>query len=309
MQSNKVLCESWLSEDTGGKALLVPSGTAALEAAVSLCVSPGDEVILPSFAYPTCASSIIRGGGVPVFVDIEPETLCLDWDAVNEAITEKTRAVMPIWYAGVQGRVETDLKVIEDAAQCVGAFKLKGDYGAISFHHSKNVGCGEGGALIVREKDFERARTLCHCGTNRWRNGKDWTWLEVGSSYLMAEPLAKLLYPELGACYETTEKRLKVWKVYRDNIKAPHKASVPGNGHIFWFMSGKQTELLNQMPELVKHYEALHLCAPAKRGRVSGSLENSVYASKRIVRPPMTVSEDEAYRIAERINGISLGRV
>ena len=295
--SHITACESWLEQECGGRALLVPSCTAALEAAVIL--SGARDVVLPSFAYPTCASSIIRAGAKPVFADIDLDTLCLDYRGGEWS--------MPIWYAGVQGSPKG--LAIEDAAQCIGAYRLRGRFGCISFHRTKNVQCGEGGALIVHPEDYERARVFTACGTNRWKDRKDWTWLEVGTSSLMAEPLAETLLPELEACYEITEQRLRVWRVYRDNIKASHRASVPGNGHIFWFMSDKQAELLEKMPELRKHYEPLHLCRPGLKYKRLGDLKNSVYAASHIVRPPMNVTEDEAFGISERINDIGLGRV
>ena len=300
--------ENWLSEECGGKALLVPSCTAALEAAFLLSDVRGREVILPSFAYPTCASSIIRAGGTPVFVDIELETLCIDLEKAQDAISVETQAVLPIWYAGVSNpnvgllAEAFGISMVEDAAQCIGNFKLQGNFGCISFHHTKNIGCGEGGALIVRD-DEELARTICACGTTRWKDRKKWEWEEVGSSFLMAEPLKKILWAELHNLSYVTEKRLKVWKVYRDNIEATFKASKPGNGHIFWFLSDHREKLFSAIPELVGHYTPLHLTKPGlKYGRVHGLLGNSVYAAKRLVRPPMNVTEEEAFRISERIN-------
>jgi dTDP-4-amino-4,6-dideoxygalactose transaminase len=302
-------CEEWLSRECGGKALLVPSCTAALEAAFLLCGVKGKEVILPSFSYPTCASSIIRAGGIPVFVDIELETLSLDPNKVVEAITGETRAVLPIWYAGVsRGPVfkrladSFGLTLVEDAAQCIGNFKLSGDYAGISFHHSKNVGCGEGGALIVRNE--EKARTICACGTSRWKDRSNWEWEEVGSSFLMAEPLAGVLWNRLKIVEYINKNRQQVWQVYRDTIRADHKASNPGNGHIFWFLSEKRDELL-KIPGFVKHYSALHQTGPGRvYGKVVGDLKNSIRVSQQIVRPPMNVTIDEALRISERINSI-----
>jgi dTDP-4-amino-4,6-dideoxygalactose transaminase len=286
----------------------VPSCTAALEAACLLSGVKGGEVVLPSFAYPTCASSVIRAGGTPVFVDIELETLTLDLEKAQDALNGYTVALMPIWYAGVcNGSVAAlgeafDVLVIEDAAQCIGGFRLTGDYGCMSFHHTKNVGCGEGGVLIVRD-DEEMARTICACGTDRWRDRKNWEWVEVGSSFLMAQPLASILWPQFRDLQAITDKRLRVWKVYRENIKASLKASKPGNGHIFWFMSGKRDRLLSRMPELVKHYTPLHLTKPGMRfGKTHGSLKNSIFAAEHIVRPPMNVTEEEAFRLSETIN-------
>lgn len=268
----------------------------------------GREVILPSFAYPTCASSIIRAGGVPVFVDIELDTLCVDPQKVFEAINGQTQAVLPIWYAGVSNPLISslarswDLRLIEDAAQAIGNFRLAGDFGCLSFHHTKNVGCGEGGALVVRD-EVDLARTVCACGTNRWQDRKNWDWLEVGSSYLMAQPLAEILWKGLQNLEEITLQRLKVWRVYRENIKASFKAFHPGNGHIFWFLSEKRERLFQAVPELVSHYRPLHLTGPGmKYGKTHGSLQNSVFVADRLCRPPMNVSEDDAFRISERIN-------
>jgi dTDP-4-amino-4,6-dideoxygalactose transaminase len=303
-------CEGWLSQECGGKALLVPSCTAALEAAFLLCGVKGKEVILPSFSYPTCASSIIRAGGIPVFVDIELETLSLDPNKVVEAITGETGAVLPIWYAGVsRGPVfkrladSFGLTLVEDAAQCIGNFKLSGEYGCLSFHYSKNVGCGEGGALIVKDED--KARTVCSSGTTRWKDRSNWEWEEIGSSFLFPEPLAGHLFNQLRIVNYVNDNRRRVWKVYHDSIKAEKKASQVGNGHIFWFLSEKRDELFKKIPGLVKHYSPLHLTKPGRLyGRVSGSMQNTLYVTERLVRPPMNVTTDEALRISELINEV-----
>jgi len=305
-------CEAWLKEDCGAEALLTPSCTAALEAAVMLSgVTYGDEVILPSFAYPTCASSIIRAGGIPVFVDIKLDTLNIDPRWVRAAITNKTKAVMAIWYAGhpeqqelVEICKERGVKLIEDAAQCIGNFKLAGDFGALSFHYSKNISCGEGGALLVKNEYVEKARTLCACGTNRWQDKTDWTWKGVGSSYLMSEQLAEILCWKNYAVERITRQRIVNWHIYHSTINAEEKAQSAANGHIFWFLSKDRERLMKEIPSLVKHYEALHLCAPAKHGYTHGTPENSIRAANEIVRPTMNLSPEETLDLALKIRSL-----
>lgn len=210
---------------------------------------------------------------------------------------------MPVWYAGVQGRLETDLRVLEDAAQCIGNFKLNGFSGAISFHSSKNVGCGEGGALIVQKHDDERARTICSSGTGRWKDKSKWDWDVIGSSFLMAEPLAEILWEDLRRTQTINEKRLKVWKVYHDNLPEP-KAQNPGNAHLFWFLTEKRDELMSQVPGLVKHFSALHERPMGARYGRAGNMRWTDHVVPRLARPPMNVSEDEAFSICERIKEV-----
>lgn len=306
-------CQHWLTGETGGHALLTPSATAALEAGILLAgVRDGDEVILPSFAYPTCASAIIRAGGTPVFVDIEKDTLNISPWYFERAIGPKTIAVMPIYYAGVAPNVEVykiaaanGIKVIEDAAQAIGNYQLKGDFGAISFHFTKNISCGEGGALIFGPEHAKEAKTLCFCGTNRWNDRKNWTWIGVGSSYIISELLAQRLWARLPSTGMVNEQRRRIWNIYYERIAADWKATHSGNGHLFWFCTNQQAELLAKMPFLVKHYEALHRTQPGLRfGRYYDHCGTSIDAAESIVRPPMTVSEPEAIEISNRINQI-----
>jgi dTDP-4-amino-4,6-dideoxygalactose transaminase len=271
-----------------------------------------DEVILPSFAYPTCASAIIKAGGTPVFSDINPQTLNLDPRFLERSITSKTKAVMPIWYAGVPEPEpildickKHGLKLIEDAAQAIGNFELSGDFGAISFHFTKNVSVGEGGVLLCKPGYVKKAKTLCACGTNRWNDRKNWNWIEAfGSSFIMSEMLTQPLWQRLQATDFVNRQKREIWQIYSENIKAPWKSTKPGNGHIFWFCSEKQKELL-EIPGLVKHYEALHLSTPGRRyGRNYDACNVSTTVTEQIVRPPMNVTYQEARDIAKTINSI-----
>lgn len=302
-------CEKHLSEICGGVAYLAPSCTAALELACLLLIKPGDEVILPSFTFPSAANAVILRGGVPVFVDSRMDTLNIDEERIEEAITSKTKAILPIHYAGVVANMERinqiadayGLWVIEDAAQAIGNWKVTGHVGCLSFHETKNVKCGEGGALIVRDpqliEQFEIARD---CGTTKakWRRGESstWDWISVGQSALMSEHCAKVLEPQLERLDEITESRLRVWDVYNKWIEERLRS----NGHIYWFMADRKSI---DVP-LSSHYEAAHLTDIGRRyGRVGGKIVNAQRIASRIARPSMNVTPTEAMEIAKRIHG------
>jgi dTDP-4-amino-4,6-dideoxygalactose transaminase len=219
----------------GGRVLMTPSCTAALEMAALLCdLRPGDEVIMPSFTFVSTANAVVRLGARPVFVDVRPDTLNLDESLVEGAITSRTRAVMPVHYAGVgcaMGRILAtaaahSLFVIEDAAQAVGAsidgraLGSLGHFGAFSFHETKNFTCGEGGALCVNTPEwFERAEIIREKGTNRsqFSRGKvdRYTWVDVGSSYLPCEIACAHLLAQLEAMDAITARRRELDGLYR----------------------------------------------------------------------------------------------
>lgn len=303
-------CEAWLRESTGATAaFLTPSATSALEMAVMLLgIGPGDEVIMPSFGFSSDANAVILRGGIPVFCDIELETLNLNWIEVGKALSPKTKAILPVHYAGVTGNASLDgYKVIEDAAQCIGDFKLTGDFSCISFHETKNVSCGQGGALLIRDTEMiEKAQILRHCGTTKAAVKHAWEWVDVGTQQLMSEVLAEYLLGELSRCDEITRRRQEVWNVYWNHINAKHHAQLPGNGHIFWFLHAERGRIQKALAErglrLSTHYTPLHEGPGRKYGRCVGDCANSVRVSNEILRPPMNVRPDEAYLIAMEIN-------
>lgn len=311
-------CQDWLTQSCGGGAFLTPSCTAALELACLLTIKPGDEVLVPSFSFPSCSNAVILRGGVPVYVDIDPHTL--NMDDVEKSVTGKTRAVMPLHYAGVSCDMEKiaeiaeqyGLYVIEDAAQCIGNFRLRGHFGCISFHATKNVECGEGGAIIVSPEFVEEVELVRDCGTTKakYRRGESsgYDWLAVGSSCLMSSDLSDILWGQFQRIDEITQIRLKAWRTYERLVQAP-KASYEGNGHIFWFLTENQQSVLSGLRsrsvKASQHYEPAHLTPTGMRyGRVYQPITISQYISKRIVRLPTDVTEEEAVQISHKVNEV-----
>jgi len=239
-------CNAWLEQRTGARsALLTHSCTAALEMAAILAgIEPGDEVIMPSFTFVSTANAFVLRGGVPVFVDIRPDTLNIDETKIEAAITSKTKAIVPVHYAGVgcnmdaimQIAADHDLLVIEDAAQGVMAsYKGRplgsiGHMGALSFHETKNIISGEGGALLVNDARFtERAEMIREKGTNRskfFRGQVDkYTWVDIGSSYLPGEIIAAFLWAQMEEAEAITRRRLDLWAQYHQWFIALESAS------------------------------------------------------------------------------------
>jgi dTDP-4-amino-4,6-dideoxygalactose transaminase len=232
-------CARWLEQRFGAaRVLMTPSCTAALEMAVQLLdVGPGDEVILPSFTFVSTANAVVRAGARPVFVDIRPDTLNLDESLIQAALTPRTRAIVPVHYAGVACDMDRiaalaarrDVAVIEDAAQGVNAFYKGrplgtiGALGAYSFHDTKNYVCGEGGALVVNKSSLiERAEIIREKGTNRsqFRRGEvdKYTWVDVGSSYIPSEVSCAFLLAQLEAMDEITARRRAIGDNYRQRL-------------------------------------------------------------------------------------------
>ena len=232
-------CNAWIEERTGtGKCLLTTSCTHATELAALLCdIKPGDEVIMPSYTFVSTADAFVLRGAIPVFVDIRPDTMNIDETLIEDAITEKTKAIVPVHYAGVACEMDTimdiarrhDLKVVEDAAQGImSTYKGKalgtiGDFGAYSFHETKNYSMGEGGALLIRDqKDVEEAEIIREKGTNRskfFRGQIDkYTWVNYGSSYLPSDMNAAYLYAQLEIADEINEARLACWNRYYEQL-------------------------------------------------------------------------------------------
>lgn len=308
------LCEEYLSQ-YGGRAFLTPSCTSALELSILLSgVEKGDEVILPSFTFSSCANAIIRVGATPVFVDIRRDTLNIDWMDVERAITDETKAIIAVHYAGVSPGVSStdgiNLRIIEDAAQSIGQFsQISGDFACFSFHKSKNVQCGEGGALLVRDPAlFDKANTLRNCGTTCFKE-KDWDWVDFGTHALMNEYSAEVLWSELKNVEKITKERRRIWDIYHDGVKAKEKASRRGNGHIFWLLTEDRDAKMSRLNEkgirAVKHYTPLHSRAPGLQyGYSHGDCKNSTSVSGKILRLPMNVSEQRAFEIIDEVNDV-----
>ena len=319
-------CSKWIEERTGTeKALLTTSCTHATEMAALLSdIQPGDEVIMPSYTFVSTADAFVLRGAKAVFVDIRPDTMNIDETKIEAAITKKTKAIVPVHYAGVACEMDTimdiarryNLLVIEDAAQGVmSTYKGKalgtiGDYGCYSFHETKNYSMGEGGALLIKNADMiESAEILREKGTNRskfFRGQIDkYTWVNYGSSYLPSELNAAYLWAELEMADEINENRLNSWNHYYEGLKEladSGRIELPvipegcvHNAHMFYIKAKdleERTKLIAYMKEngigCVFHYIPLH-SAPAGRkfGRFSGEDKYTTKESERLMRLPM----------------------
>lgn len=319
-------CNKWLEEKTGTKkALLTTSCTHATELAAILAdIKPGDEVIMPAYTFVSTADAFVLRGATPVFVDIRPDTMNIDEKKIERAITDKTKAIVPVHYAGVACEMDTimdiakrhNLIVIEDAAQGImSTYKGKalgtiGNFGALSFHETKNYSMGEGGALLIRdEKDIEDAEIIREKGTNRskfFRGQIDkYTWVNQGSSYLPSDMNAAYLYSQLEVADEINEARIANWNRYYkglEELKDAGKIELPvipegcvHNAHMF-YIKAKDIEERSTLIEFLKskgimcvfHYIPLHT-APAgiKFGRFDGEDEYTTKESERLARLPM----------------------
>ncbi|MDX2242631.1 MAG: dTDP-4-amino-4,6-dideoxygalactose transaminase [Leptolyngbyaceae cyanobacterium bins.302] len=331
-------CQAWLKDHFGSqKVLLTNSCTAALEMAAILAdIQPGDEVIMPSYTFVSTANAVVLRGGVPVFVDIRPDTLNLDETQVEAAITPKTRAISPVHYAGVGCEMDDilaiaeqrGLTVIEDAAQAsfasyrgkpLGTF---GNLAAFSFHATKNIVAGEGGALVINDPKFvERAEIIWEKGTNRsqfFRGEVDkYTWVDIGSSFLPSELTAAFLYAQLEQGEAITQRRLTLWSRYHwafaklEFEGVVQRPKVPlhceHNAHIYYLLL-ENLETRSRMLAHLKangvqatfHYVPLH-SSPAgqKFGRAIGDMAVTNDLSDRILRLPMSanMTVDEIDRI------------
>lgn len=321
-------CHAWLEERSGAKkALLTHSCTAALEmAALLLDIQPGDEVIMPSYTFVSTANAFVLRSGVPVFVDIREDTLNLDERLIEAAITPRTKAIVPVHYAGVACEMDTimdiahrhGLKVVEDAAQGVmSTYKGRalggiGDFGAYSFHETKNVISGEGGALLVNDSaPALRAEIIREKGTDRGRFFRGevdkYTWQEVGSSFLPGELTGAFLWAQLDDAESITSKRMTSWNRYHDAL-APLEARgllrrpiVPSdcvhNAHMYYVLLApgvdRQAVLMAMKRNdinAVFHYVPLHSSPAGQRyGRVHGSMALTDKLSERLVRLPLWV--------------------
>ncbi len=337
-------CSKWLEEKTGSaKVLLTTSCTHATEMAALLAhIMPGDEVIMPSYTFVSTADAFVLRGATAVFVDIRPDTMNIDENLIEDAITDRTRAIVPVHYAGVSCEMDTicdiakrhNLLVIEDAAQGVmstykgRALGAIGDFGCFSFHETKNFSMGEGGALLIRDgANIENAEIIREKGTNRskfFRGQIDkYTWVDAGSSYLPSELNAAYLYGQLENADMITDARMKCWKKYYEMLTPLQDKGVlqlpvipdhcEHNAHMFYIKANdldERTRLLSHLKgsgfEATFHYIPLH-SAPAGRkfGRFSGEDKYTTRESERLIRLPMYygLSEDIVEKISESVIG------
>lgn len=325
-------CSEWLEKRTGSpRVLLTTSCTHATEMAAILSdIQPGDEVIMPSYTFVSTADAFVLRGAKVVFVDIRPDTMNIDETLIEDAITDKTKAIVPVHYAGVACEMDTimdiairhNLCVIEDAAQGVmstykgRALGTIGDYGCFSFHETKNYSMGEGGALLIKNEDMiEEAEIIREKGTNRskfFRGQIDkYTWVNAGSSYLPSELNAAYLYAELEVAEEINQNRKDSWNRYyqllkplaeQGRIELPYiPDECEHNGHMFYIKCkdlNERSALIAYLKEreimAVFHYIPLH-SAPAGRkfGRFSGEDRFTTKESERLLRLPMYYGLDE----------------
>ncbi len=332
------------------KALLTHSCTAALEmAGLLINIQPGDEVIMPSFTFVSTANAFVLRGGIPVFVDIREDTLNLDESLIEDAITPRTKAIVPVHYAGVACEMDRimevaerfNLCVIEDAAQGIqSSYKGKplgsiGDLGTLSFHETKNIISGEGGALLVNRDQFVLpAEIIREKGTNRsqfFRGEVDkYTWQSIGSSYLPGELIAAFLWAQLEQAEEIIKRRRSLWDQYfqltggLEEAGLLRRPSVPKecqhNAHIFYVLLGDEIDRSLVLDYLkahgihaVFHYVPLH-SSPAgiAVGRKNGSLKHTTYLSERLIRLPLWIGLSELdlkYIVDQLRSAISVSRI
>jgi len=324
-------CSRWLEKQTGArKALLTHSCTAALDMAAILAgIGPGDEVIMPSYTFVSTANAFVLRGGVPVFVDVRPDTLNLDETLIEAAVTPRTKAVVPVHYAGVGCEMEAILEiakhrrllVIEDAAQglmsthrgrSLGAI---GQLGALSFHETKNVISGEGGALLVNHASFlARAEIVREKGTNRssfLRGEVDkYTWVDIGSSYLPGEIVAAFLWAQLEQAEAITARRVELWNRYHERLEACERAGrirrpvIPAgcrhNAHLYYILLpslAHRNRLIERLRareiRSVFHYVPLHSSPAGRRyGRTASAMTNTDRAGDCLLRLPLWLGMD-----------------
>lgn len=337
-------CHGWLERRTGAaRALLTHSCTAALEmAAILLDLQPGDEVVMPSFTFVSTANAFALRGAVPVFVDIRPDTLNIDEQAIEAAITPRTRAICVVHYAGVACEMDAimaiarrhGLAVVEDAAQAImSTYRGRplgtiGELGALSFHETKNIVSGEGGALLCRDAGLsERAEIIREKGTDRsrfFRGQVDkYTWVDIGSSYLPGEITAAFLHAQMEEAEAITARRLAIWRRYHE-WAAAHEAAgrvrrptIPAhcthNAHMYYLLlpdlASRQAfiaALRGQGIGAVFHYIPLHSSPAGQRlCRAAGGMATTEAVSERLVRLPLWLGvEEHLDRIFEACDSI-----
>lgn len=339
-------CQAWLEKKLiCHRALLTHSCTAALEMAAILCqIQPGDEIIMPSYTFVSTANAFVLRGGIPVFIDIRPDTLNLDETLIEKAVSNKTKAIVPVHYAGFPCAMDqinaiaaqNGLMVIEDAAQALmstyNGKKLGtiGTFGTLSFHETKNIISGEGGALLINDETFiERAEIIWEKGTNRkkyFRGEIDkYSWVDIGSSFLPSDIIAAFLYGQFETSETIIQKRRHLFDLYYSGLSPlaeKEKISLPWienvydcpatyNGHIFYIITASPRER-NELSAYLKgndilaisHYTPLHSSVAGKKyGRISGALSHTDKISEQILRLPLfyEMTDDQVYKITEKI--------
>lgn len=325
-------CSKWLSELTGAcSALITHSCTAALEmAAILLDAKSGDEVIMPSYTFVSTANAFALRGAIPVFVDVREDTLNIDEGLIESAITPRTKAIVPVHYAGVPCEMNTidniarkyGLFVVEDAAQgLLSTYEGRplggiGDLGCFSFHETKNINCGEGGALIVNNESMSaRAEIIREKGTNRSQFSRGtidkYTWVDIGSSYLPGEIVSAFLWAQMEEAVRITSVRLKIWDIYYSSFASLEQSGrlrrpcVPANcshnAHMFYLILKDQYDrnsFINHMRRArincVFHYVPLHSApAAARYSRTHADLVVTECISERLVRLPLWIGVEK----------------
>lgn len=334
-------CNQWIEKNTGtSKALLTTSCTHAIEMAAILAdIKEGDEVIMPSFTFVSTANAFVLRGAKIVFVDIRPDTMNIDEKLIEDAITEKTKAIVPVHYAGVACEMDSimdvakryQLMVVEDAAQAItSTYKGEqlgtiGDFGCYSFHETKNVSMGEGGVLLIKNKQYtDRAEIIREKGTNRskfFRGEIDkYTWVDAGSSYLPSELNAAYLYAQLESIDQIMQNRMESWNTYNkllkpleygERIGLPHiPKECKHNAHLFYIKAKdleERTALISFLKgkgiSAVFHYTPLH--SSPVGGKYSRFYGNDIYTtveSERLVRLPLYYGlGDRVYEVVDAI--------
>ncbi len=341
-------CHAWLERTLGcGRALLTHSCTAALEMAAILCdIRPGDEVILPSFTFVSTANAFVLRGACPVFVDIRPDTLNMDEREIEKAVTGKTRAIVPMHYAGGPCAMDAIMEiaqskglwVIEDAAQAL-LSTYQGSYlgtighlGCLSFHETKNIISGEGGALLVNESGLaEKAEVIREKGTNRRRffagEVDHYTWTDIGSSFLPSELVGAFLCAQLEQAEKIIAARRRIFDLYHRSLRSLEEQGIirlpsmqddsVSNGHLFYLVARTTEERKRLIDHLeardilaVIHYVPLHSSPAGKKyGRASGDLTVTEDLSSRLLRLPLyyEMTDEDVGRVVEAVKEFYAG--
>jgi dTDP-4-amino-4,6-dideoxygalactose transaminase len=338
-------CHQWIEQKTGcTKALLTHSCTSALDlAAMLLDIKSGDEIILPSYTFVSTANAFVLRGAVPIFVDIREDTLNLDERLIEAAITPRTRAIVPVHYAGVACEMDTivaiarrhNLQIVEDAAQGIMAtYKGRalgsiGDLSTFSFHVTKNIQSGEAGSLLLRDRDLVQcAEIMREKGTDRsrfFRGEVDkYTWQDIGSSFLPNEITAAFLWAQLEQAERITRERTAIWQRYhewlapleqQDLLRRPVvPADCQHNGHLYYVVLSPERDRQSVLDNLkanginaVFHYIPLHSSPAGLRfGRAHGDLSLTTSLSQRLIRLPIWIglSEDQQQRVCEVLGAV-----
>lgn len=336
------LCSRWLERTVGcNAALLTHSCTAALEmAALLLDIRPGDEIVMPSFTFVSTANAFVLRGGIPVFVDIRPDTLNIDESLIEAALTSRTRAIVVVHYAGIACAMDEIMAiadrhgvvVVEDAAQGImashrgRALGSIGHLAAMSFHETKNIQAGEGGALLLNDAHYvDRARLIREKGTDRSRFLQGlvdrYTWVDLGSSYLPSDMTAAFLWGQMQVAEEITERRRRMWQAYHDGfaeLEAEGRLRRPivpadcvANAHLYYILLAADRPrgaFIDRLAQdgigAVSHYVPLHDASAGRRfGRAHGSLDHTTDLSARLVRLPLWLGlEDAQDRVVDAVH-------